>query len=217
MGSHVLFSVSLGPYGIGNNVRPLKTPADFKNLKIRVSSSLGAVRALQNMGEGTGMTLETVPWAELYNALSRGVVDGCWSTWSLLLTERQYEVLKNYTALNFLFDAAQVVVNEKKWANLPDDIKEAVNKAAFEAEKHAIELQRMANLQAKLDLAKLDTISIYYPTAQELEEFRKASDTKAIWESLAKPWLEKAFPNQNMTEKVREELERIHNEVSSVQ
>ncbi|NWF57450.1 MAG: hypothetical protein HXY45_21940 [Syntrophaceae bacterium] len=44
VGLKLLWSSPMGPYGYGNKVRPLKTPDDFKNLKLRVSASLGAVK-----------------------------------------------------------------------------------------------------------------------------------------------------------------------------
>jgi TRAP-type C4-dicarboxylate transport system substrate-binding protein len=71
VGMHQLFVVSQGAYGLANNARPLRSPDDLKNLKMRVSASLASVKMLGNMGKGTGMTMETIPWAELYNALSR--------------------------------------------------------------------------------------------------------------------------------------------------
>ena len=127
VGVHILFTVSQGSYGIGNSVRPIKTPADFKNLKMRVSSSLGCVRGLQNMAEGTSMTVETVPWGDLYNALAKGVVDGCWDMWPSLVEERHCEVMKYYTSLDWMWDANQVVINAELWAKLPDDLKAAIS------------------------------------------------------------------------------------------
>ena len=209
---HVLYSLSGGGYGIGNNVRPLKSPDDFKNLKLRVSSSLGLVKALANMGEGTGMTLETIPWSELYNALSRKVVDGCWSTLSLMVAERQYEVMKYYTDLGFCWDAAQVLVNKKNWDKLPDDIKEAVEKASRVAELHLLEVSRNSTIQDRYTLMEKG-LEIYTPTSAELEVFFEKSNVNGIWEELAKPWLDKAFPGENMTQVVQEELKKIRTQV----
>ena len=94
--AELLFSCSQGAYDLANNIRPMRHPDDLKNLRMRVSSSLGFVRCLENMGRGTGMTMETIPWAEMYNALSRGVVDGFWSMVPSLIDERHVEVLKCY-------------------------------------------------------------------------------------------------------------------------
>jgi C4-dicarboxylate-binding protein DctP len=213
VGMHMLFTQGQGAYGIGNNTRPIKTPEDFKNLKLRVSSSLGFVRALANMGEGSGMTLQTVPWADLYNALSRGVVDGCWSMWPSLVEERHYEVLKYYTALDFAWDANNVVINLELWEEIPQEYKDAITKAAKIAEEHQYELQRRAQLENILWLSQQPDFEIYFPTAEERAVFREKANMEAVWEELAKPWLEEHYPGENMTQKVMDELDNIREKV----
>lgn len=199
VGMYILFTVSQGSYGVGNSVRPIKTPEDFKNLKMRVSSSLGSVRGLQNMASGTGMTVETVPWGDLYNALSKGVVDGCWSMWPSLVEERHFEVMKYYTSLDWMWDANQVVINKDLWDDLPADLQEAILKAADEAEIHQYEIQeRMADEFQNFLKAQPD-FEIYYPTEAERALFRDKAEALGIWEELCTPWLEKHYPGQNMT------------------
>lgn len=210
---HLLFNVSQGSYGLGNNERPIRTPEDLENLKMRVSSSLGFVKALGNMGEGTGMTMQTVAWGELYNALSRGVVDGCWSMWPSLVEERHYEVLKYYSDLNFCWDNQNVVINKEIWEELPEDLKNAVNKAAKEAEEYLYELQAQAEGDFIKYLSEQKNFTIVRLTAEEREAFREKSNMSAVWEELCSPWLEKHYPGQNMTAKILEELNRIHEEV----
>jgi len=217
VGMHMLFSQSQGSYGIGNNVRPIKKPEDFENLKLRVSSSLGFVKTLENMGKGTGMTLQTVPWAELYNALSRGVVDGCWSMWPSLVEERHYEVLKHYTALDFAWDANNVVVNKEKWDALPQEFKDAINKAAMIAEEHQYELQRRAVREKMEWLSKQPNFTITYLTSEERATFREKANMRTIWEELCTPWLEKHYPGQNMTDKILAELDGIRKQVEMEQ
>lgn len=209
VGMHTLYTNSQGPYGLGNNTRPIKTPEDLKNLKMRVSSSLGCVMALVNMGKGTGMTVETVAWGELYNALSRGVVDGCWSMWPSLIEERHYEVLKHYTSLDWMWDGNQIAVNREKWDALPQDMKDAITKAAKIAEVHQYELARRAVRAMQEQLANEDNFEIYYPTASERAAFRDKAEMLAIWEELCKPWLDKHYPGQNMTQKILDELDAI--------
>lgn len=215
VGMHILFTVSQGSYGIGNSVRPIKTPEDFKNLKMRVSSSLGCVRGLQNMAAGTGMTVETVPWGDLYNALSKGVVDGCWSMWPSLVEERHYEVMKFYTSLDWMWDANQVVINSDVWEELPEDLKAAVQKAADEAEIHQYEIQERMAGEFQDFLKKQANFEIYYPTEAERALFRERANTLSIWEELCTPWLEKHYPGQHMTEKILEGLRENREKVLS--
>lgn len=212
VGFKLLFSNPNGAYGIGNRTRPLKTPEDFKNLKLRVSASLGFVRALENMGKGSGMTLQTIPWADLYNALERGVVDGCWSTWTSLVELRHHEVLKYYTDLGFSWECSNVAMNRKLWDKLPKDLKDTITRAARIAEERDFEAHRRSDREYEKKLVATG-LKIYYPTPEERELFRKKANMPAVWQELCKPWLDKRYPGQNMTQKIQDELERIRAEV----
>jgi len=208
VGFKFLFVAVEGTYGIGNNVRPIKTPDDFKNLKMRVSSSLGFVRALQNMGAGTGMTVATVPWSDLYNALERGVVDGCWSNWLSMVEMRHFEVLDYYTALDWAWGTSNVVVSKEAWDKLPSDIQEAIIKAGKVAEMRDYEVHRRAEIDYKRTITD-GGVEIYYPTSEEKELLRKRANMAAVWEELCKPWLEKHYPGEDMTQKILDELEKV--------
>ena len=208
VGCHFLFVGLEGPYGIGNNVRPIKTPDDFKNLKMRVSSSLGFVKALQNMGAGTGMTVATIPWGDLYNALERNVVDGNWDLWSSLVEERHFEVLKYYTGLGWSWGTNNIVVNKDKWDALSADIQEAIIKAGKVAEIREYEVHRRADADFKKIIVD-GGVEIYYPTSEERTMFKEKAGMPAIWDELCKPWLEKNYPGENMTQKVLDELKKI--------
>lgn len=208
VGHKLLWSSHYGPYGIGDKVRLIKTPDDFKNLKLRVSGSLGFVRTLENMGKGTGMTLHTIPWADLYNALQTGVVDGCWSLWPSLVEERHYEVLKYYTDLAWGWDASNITMNRKLWDKLPQDLKDALMRAGKEAEA-----RDMKEVQAGIDGFKNKIVAaglqIHYPTPAEREMFRQKANMPAVWKELATPWLDKTYPGQNMTQKILDDLAKV--------
>lgn len=208
VGHKPLWNSHLGAYGIGNRVRPLKTPDDFSKLKLRVSGSLGFVRTLENMGKGTGMTLQTLPWADIYNALQTGVVDGCWSLWPSLVEERHFEVLKYYTDLAWGWDANSISISRKTWDKLPQELKDVLIRAGREAEARDMQEHQKVIEEYKKKLASAG-IQIYTPTAAERDVFRKKANMPAVWKELATPWLDKKYPGQNMTEKVMAELDKI--------
>ena len=208
VGFKLLWSSPMGPYGLGNKIREIRTPEDFSKLKMRVSGSLGFVRTLENMGKGTGMTLQTLPWADIYNALDRGVVDGCWSLWGSLLEERHHEVLKYYTALDFGWDCGNIAMNKKLYDKLPQDLKEALFKAGREAEARDYRERKKADEEYKQKLTAAG-LKIYYPTEAEKGVFRKKANMPAVWDELCKPWLEKHYPGQNMGKVILDELEKV--------
>jgi C4-dicarboxylate-binding protein DctP len=159
------------------------------------------------------MTVATIPWVDLYNALERGVVDGCWDMWSSLIEERHVEVIKYYTALDWIWSANNVVINKDNWNALPSDLKKVLVKAAKYAEAYIYEGHRRENPKLMKKVQE-SGVEIYYPTIEEREQFRLKANMPEIWEELCKPWLEKNYPGQNMTQKVLDELNRIHNSCS---
>ena len=217
VGMHMLFQTSFGGYGIGNKERALEKPEDLKNLKMRVSASLGMVRALEGMGKGHGMTLQTIPWGDVYDALSKGVVDGCWSLWPSLVEDRQAEVLRHYSDVNFAWDTNNAVINLDIWNSLPQELKDALSKAALEVETALYERQEMLKEEFIKKLSALPDFKITFLTPEQRAVFRERSNTPAIWKELVEPWVEKKYPGQNMTQKIQDELKVIHEEVLAIQ
>ena len=208
--AELLFSCGQGSYGLANNVRALRQPDDLKNLKMRVSSSLASVRTLGNMGSGTGMTMETIPWAEIYNALSRGVVDGCWDMWPSLVDERHAEVLKHYTHGLLNWDANNIVINKDLWDSLDPKYQLAIYKAGAEAEQHLNDLYEEAEQSY---IKKLETeypnFTITWITEEERAVWREKANMPAVWKEICDPWLEKVWPGQDMGAKIRAELDAV--------
>ena len=213
VGGHLLFACSQGAYGLGNNKRPIRTVNDFTNMKLRVSASPGGVKTLINMGKGKGLMLETVPWGELYNALSRGVVDGCWTMWASLVEERHCEVLEYYSDLNFIWDSTYVVMNKELWDGLSEDLKKAVTKASLETEAEILAIQEEAERKFVEKLKEREGFTITWLTPEERDALREASDMAPMWEELCGEWLEKRYPGENMVKVIPAELQKIHEEV----
>jgi len=208
VGFKQLFNTPQGAYGIANNVRPLKTPADFDGWKFRVSGSLGFVKTMENMTKGYSFQMETLPWADLYSALETGVVDGNWTIWNSLAQERHFEVTKYYTVLNFGWDCNNAVMNLELWNSLPADLQEAIKLAAAKADEQAYEAQQRATL-VSIDYVIANGLEVYWPTDEERAAFREAANMPAIWTELCDPWLEGKYPGQNMSKIIQDELDRI--------
>ncbi len=214
VGFKLLWSSHFGPYGVGNKVRPLITPDDMKDNKMRVSASTGSVMAFQNMGEGTGLTLETIPWADIYNALERGVVEQIWSLWPSLIEERHAEVLTYYTALDWAWDAVNITMNRELWDSLPLDIQEVIKRAGANAEMRDFEFYRRANVTFKQTVVDWG-LEIYYPTSAERAIWREKANMPAIWDELCRPWLDEHYPGQNMGQQILDELDRVRGVVEA--
>jgi len=209
VGCHLMWTAALGAYGISNRVRPLETPADFENWKFRVSGSTAYVMAMANMSEGTGMTLETIPWADLYNALERGVVDGCWAAYGHLVDARIGEVTSYYTELGLGWDASNIAMNLELWESLPADLQDAITLAAIRAQERDIQAERKNTFVSKEWVLNNTDIVVTELTPEERAVFREKANMGEVWAELVTPWLDEHYPGENMTQTMFDELDYI--------
>ncbi|GHU03857.1 C4-dicarboxylate ABC transporter [Betaproteobacteria bacterium] len=210
VGLKPLFYRSNGGLGIANRIREVKTPDDFKGMKFRVSGSLAHVRVLENMCKGSGATFETMPAAEVYNALSKGVVDAIWESWLQLITERRGEVLKHFTVLDWGWDYNAIAINKDLWEDLPDDLKKAITKAAEEVQPELSAVEQKKEEDITQQVAKLfPQLTITKLTEEQRDVFRQKADMPAVWNELCAPWFNKVFPGQDMVAKIIKELAEI--------
>ncbi len=123
----VLYLHAHGP-GLLHTKKPVKNLADLKKMKIRstglsakVVSALGAVPVAMEQGE-------------TYEALQKGVVEGTIGPVEVLKGWRQGEVIKSTTDCNDVGYTTTmfVVMNKKKWAALPEDLKAVFTQVSAE-------------------------------------------------------------------------------------
>jgi TRAP-type C4-dicarboxylate transport system substrate-binding protein len=98
--------------------KPVLSLEDLKGLKIRVSGATAV-----KMGKALGFTPVSMDIGDLYLGLEKGVIDGVALPSEILVSRRLGEVTKYVTDIDLGHDAFFVVMNEKSWNGLPDDIK----------------------------------------------------------------------------------------------
>ena len=112
-----------------NNVRPIKTPADMKGLKIRVMNNKVYVEMMKSLGASpTPMAL-----AELYSAMQAGVVDGQENPSAHIFTKRFFEVQKYASLTGHAYAAEPVLISMMTWKKLTPAQQTIVQDAATEA------------------------------------------------------------------------------------
>ncbi|MDC7698685.1 TRAP transporter substrate-binding protein [Vogesella indigofera] len=150
--------------------KPLKSPADFKGLKMRIQSS----KVLEEEMRALGALPQVMAFSETYQALQTGVVDGTENPPSNMLTQKMHEVQKHATVSNHGYLGYAVIVNKKFWDGLPADIRTTLDGAMKEATVYA---NKIAQQENESDLAKIKAsgkTQIYIPTAAERAAFKKA-------------------------------------------
>ena len=96
--------------------RPIRTPEDLKNMKIRVIKSPMAISLLQMLGASP----TPISWGELYTALQQGTVDGAENNPPSFVSARHYEVCKYFSLDKHTSPMDVVLAGKKAWDKLSD-------------------------------------------------------------------------------------------------
>ncbi len=110
---------------------PVRTPADLKGVKIRTIGSDLFVNSVNAMGA----IATALPWAETYQGMEQGVVDGCEAQIPGIYSMRFYEV-KNHVSLSEHFTLiASMVTGTKFFNSIPAEYQAILMKQAFDTYK----------------------------------------------------------------------------------
>ena len=124
--------------------KPLRTPADFKGLKMRIQSS----KVLDAQMRALGANPQVLAFSEVYQALQTGVVDGTENPPSNMYTQKMHEVQKYVTVSNHGYLGYAVIVNKKFWDALPADIRTILEGAMRDATIYANSIAQKENDEA---------------------------------------------------------------------
>ena len=160
--------------------KPLRTPADAKGLKFRIQSS----DVLEAQFKAVGANPQKLAFAEVYQALQSGVVDGTENPWSNTYTKKFHEVQKYIMESDHGVLDYMVITNAGWWEGLPADIRKALNEAMVESIRHGnkVAFDEAANFRQKvIDDKKAEVVPM---TKAELAQWRTAMNP--VWKRFEK-------------------------------
>jgi tripartite ATP-independent transporter DctP family solute receptor len=128
-GAKVLMFADYGYVQFANNKRPLKSPEDFKGLKIR---SIGDLPS--ELIQAYGASPVFMGGGEVYMALQRDTVDGATSGTTAMLQRKYDEVTKYLTINNYAYLEFLLAVNKDYWDGLPQKTQDLLTEVAAETE-----------------------------------------------------------------------------------
>ncbi len=150
--------------------RPLRMPADFRGLKMRIQSS----KVLEAQMRALGAIPQVMAFSEVYQALQTGVVDGTENPPSNEYTQKMHEVQKYTVLSDHGYVGYAVITNKKFWDGLPADIRGQLEKAMKEATDYANSIAQKENDDAIEAMKKSGTTQVSTLTAEEKAAWRKA-------------------------------------------
>lgn len=150
--------------------KELRKPADLAGLSFRIQPS----DVLRSQFEAWGGKATPMAFSEVYNALQQGVIDGQENTYSNIKSQKMHTVQKNLTESNHGYIGYVLVVSNKWFNDLPDDLKKAVQEAADEATAYNRQVAAQLNADAKAEIEKAGTTKITVLTPEERKAFKDA-------------------------------------------
>ncbi len=181
--------VENGFRNITNNVRPINGPADVKGLKIRTPENLAQIETFRALGAQP----TPLPFAELYNALRLGVVDGQENPLQNINDGKLYEAQKHLAITGHIYNSAYVVIAERFFQKQKPDQQKAILEAVREATLWQFNYIREQDVKL-LDSLKQQGMQVTMPdqaafraaTAPAYEAFygKLGPDAKSIVESI---------------------------------
>lgn len=131
---------------ITTSTKPIVTPADLKNFKIRVP----VVPLWVSMFKAIGASPVSLPLSEAYQALQTKVADGQENPLALIESAKFFEVQKFCSLTNHSWDGFWFVASAKVWKGVPADVQQIIAKHVNAAAKK----QRDDIARLNLDLQK---------------------------------------------------------------
>ncbi len=156
--------------------KPLRVPRDARGLKFRVQNSA----VLDEQFKALRANPRKMAFAEMYQGLQTGVVNGAENPYTNTYSQKVHEVQRYITESNHGALDYMLITNTDFWNGLPEDVRHELTdilaEVTVEVNNHANELNER-DKQAILDAG---TTEIIYLTPEEREEWRQA--VRPVWE-----------------------------------
>jgi C4-dicarboxylate-binding protein DctP len=153
----------------------LTRPEHVKGLKFRIQAS----DVLEAQFRALDANPQKMAFAEVYQALQTGVVDGQENTWSNIYSQKFHEVQKTIAETNHGVIDYMVVTNAKWWNGLAPDIQKGLSEAMAEATAHANKMADDFNMRDKDLIAKAGKAKIQSLSKEDVAAWRKAMEP--VW------------------------------------
>ena len=150
--------------------KPIRMPADYKGLKMRIQSS----KVLGDEMKALGSIPQVMAFSEVYQALQTGVVDGTENPPSNFYTQKMQEVQKYLALTDHGYLGYAVIVNKKFWDGLPADVRTTLEGAMKDATKFANEIAQKENDDALEAVRKTGKTEIIKLTPEQKAAMKKA-------------------------------------------
>ncbi|MEB0204318.1 TRAP transporter substrate-binding protein [Pseudomonas sp. CCC3.1] len=155
--------------------KALYEPKDARGLKFRVQSSA----VLDEQFKALRAAPRKMSFAEVYQGLQTGVVNGTENTWSNYESQKVNEVQKFFTESNHGAIDYMVITNTKFWNSLPEDVRSSLDAIMAEVTVEVNKQAEALNKNSRQTIVDSGTSEIITLTPEQREQWREAM--RPVW------------------------------------
>jgi TRAP-type C4-dicarboxylate transport system substrate-binding protein len=116
-----------GARSIYNSVRPVRSLADLKGLRIRVQQS----EQMSAMIKALGADPVELPYGQVLTGLATHLIDGAENNWPSFVTTDHYKFAGFYTLTEHTMSPEVLVMSHKAWSSLPPEDQKIFRESAL--------------------------------------------------------------------------------------
>ena len=120
-----------GARSIYNSVRPVRSLADMRGLRIRVQQS----ELMSDMIRAFGAEPIALPYGQVPTALATRLIDGAENNWPSYVTTDHYRYAGYYTLTEHTMSPEVLIMSHKAWESLPADDQVVFRDAAIQSSR----------------------------------------------------------------------------------
>lgn len=188
----VSFLLGLGPSEIIHSNKRISSLKDFKGLKMRTSGAWAEIIP------GLGASAVILPAAEIFPALEKNVVDAVeWADPGTNLPLGFHQVAK-YIIIPGVHQPSfpwELVINKRKWEELPEDLKEVVKASARLTTLESWVKFGYGSMKAMAEFEKGGN-EIVVLSDEVVKKTQQLSDEWAEAKAAKNPWFKKVYESQ---------------------
>ncbi len=155
--------------------KPLRKPEDAAGLKFRIQAS----DVLEAQFKALNANPQKMAFAEVYQGLQTGVVDGQENTWSNIYSQKFHEVQKYISETNHGVIDYLLVTNAQFWDGLPKDVRTELEAILKEVTAEVNKMAGDINESDKKKIADSGRTEIIQLSKEEKAAWRKAMEP--VW------------------------------------
>ena len=161
---------------------PVNGLADFQGKKLRIYST-----ATRQMGEMLGFNATILPFAEIPQAFSTGLIESLFTSPQTGIDIQAWDNTKYFTYAGAILSKNAIVVSEKAFAALPDKEQQAILSAAAKAELRGWEMSAQTTAE-QIGILKKNGMTTGTAPAEIIAKMKDVGDAMmADWRKTASP------------------------------